>query len=137
MTFHFQFPKSKPDISFKPNDTVAGCSLKLGGLHSEFIPLAILCHAVSTGSPFGEVFSAPAHAPSIFGTCHIFPSGGSFHSHCKGMAHGFLLPVHMLHSHLASFPLEGKLIIQTIFGLTITVPSLTIISMPCISDSFF
>jgi len=93
VTFHFQSPKSKLDLSFKANDTVAGCSLKLGGLHSEFIPLAILCHTVSTGSPFGELFPDPTHAPSISGTCiHRFPSGGSFHSHCKGMAYGFLFP---------------------------------------------
>lgn len=97
VTFHFQFPKSKLDISFKPNDTVAGCSLKLSGLHSDFIPLAILCHAVSTGSPFGEAFSAPTHAFSISGTCiHRFPNGCSFHSQCKGMAHGFSFSLHML-----------------------------------------
>lgn len=138
LTFHFQFPKSKLDISFKPNDTVAGCSLKLGGLHSEFIPLAILCHAVSTGSPFGEVFSDPTHAPSIFGICiHGFPSGGSFHSHCKDMSHGFLFPLHVLQSQLASFPLERKLITQKMFGLTIIVSPLTIVSMPCTSDRFF
>lgn len=97
VTFHFQFPKSKLDISFKPNDTVAGCSLKLSGLHSDFIPLAILCHAVSTGSPFGEEFSAPTHAFSISRTCiHRFPNGCSFHSQCKGMAHGFSFSLHML-----------------------------------------
>lgn len=79
--FHFQSPKSKADIPFQPNNTVAGCSLQLGALHGEFIPLAGLCHA---GAPFGEVFPAPAGAPSLPGTrTPTFPRGASCHGHCR------------------------------------------------------
>lgn len=89
-------PQEQSRHFFKPNDTVAGCSLQPGGLHSEFIPLPVLCHAISTGSPFGEVFSDPAHAPSILGAyIHRFPSGGSFYSHCRGTVQGFISPLQM------------------------------------------
>lgn len=63
----------------------------------------------------------------------VFPSGGSFHSQCKGMARGFSFPLHMLQPQLASFPLKRKLIILKMFGLTIILsPSDNNIDALCI-----